>query len=191
VRQRLFLAVDLDDEVRHGLAAHLDAATGGAVLPGRAVPAQNWHITLRFLGSVRAEQLERLLHEIDSEELGDPFRLGFDGLGAFPKASKATVLWLGVDAGADRLAELAEAIEAANVAAGFLQEERPFHPHLTLSRIRPQEDVSDLVASFPRFPLKIDVGHVTLFRSVLGGGGPARYEPLERFELSRRAKGPP
>ncbi|HEX9856425.1 MAG TPA: RNA 2',3'-cyclic phosphodiesterase [Acidimicrobiia bacterium] len=188
MKQRLFLAVELDDEVRHGLAAHLDAATGSGVLPGRPVPAANWHITLRFIGYAFPEQLDRLLHEVDTAELSGPFRIGFGGLGAFPRPSNATVLWLGIEAGAGRLVDLAAAVEAATVGAGFGPEERPFHPHLTLSRIRPHEDVSGVVESFPGFPLKLGVDGVTLFRSILGGATPARYEPVERFPLTSRGQ---
>ncbi len=177
--RRVFLAVDLDDEVRHGLAAHLGS---WSPLPGSSPPPANWHLTLRFLGKVDEPTYETLLAKLDEAELGPSFSLSFGGLGAFPRAARATVLWLGTDAGSDALGGLAAAIEGAVVEAGFMPEERPFHPHLTLSRIRPPQDVQSLIESVPSFPLRQAVDHITVFESILGRG-PAAYVPLEVFEL--------
>ena len=178
---RLFVAVALSDEVRHGLAAHLNDALEGSI-PGRPVPADNWHITLRFLGETNQRELEMLLHGLASALSIAPFVVGFGALGAFPKPTKATVLWLGVERGGDELATLASTAEDAALRAGFTPEERPFHPHLTLSRIRPQRDVTATVESVGRFPLTQMVDEVAVYRSHLGGG-PARYEVVETVGL--------
>lgn len=180
--RRLFLAVDIDEDVRHGLVAHLTAHLGGAELPGSSPPAENWHITLRFLGQVSPTGYDKLLARLDEADLGASFELGFTGLGAFPKAARATVLWLGIGRGAEELTQLAAAAEEAAVSAGSMPEERPYHPHLTLSRIRPQQDVRELLEQVPEFPLVQMVSQLTVFQSHLGGG-PAAYEALERFDL--------
>jgi len=180
--RRIFVAVDLDDDVRYGLAAHLSTALPGDSLPGSSPPPVNWHITLRFLGKMDQVAYEVLLSKLDSTELGRRFDLTFSGFGAFPRASKATVLWLGTGHGSDALDDLAGSVEAAVVEAGFMPEERPFHPHLTLSRIRPPQDVSGLIESMAAVPLTQTVDHITVFESHLGGG-PAIYVPLERFDL--------
>lgn len=179
---RVFLAIALDPEVRHGLAAHLTTNLAGDLLPGRSSSAENWHITLRFVGKVSRTGYEKLLAGLEEAELGSGFDIGFGELGAFPKPSRAAVLWLGVERGTDELSELAGVVEEVTVSAGFMPEERPFHAHLTLSRIRPPQDVRNLIEEVPVFPLKLSVSHVTLFESHLGRG-PAVYSPLERFEL--------
>ena len=187
---RLFVAVPLSDEVRHGLAAHLSDALDGP-MPGRAVPADNWHLTLRFLGKTLQKELEVLLHRLQSGMEIAPFTLGFAGLGAFPRPSRATVLWLAIDQGADELAVVAALVEDAAVDAGFMPEERPFHAHLTLSRIRPHQDVTDAVKSVERFPLTQMVEEVVVYRSHLGGSKPARYEVLERVVMGGVGGGKP
>ena len=108
---RLFLAVALTDEVRHGLAAFLGERV--IRLPGRPTPPDNWHVTLRFLGSTDALQRDRILEFLDEHLVVEPFTLGFAGLGAFPKPSRATVLWLGTGRGSDELAKAAEICEQA------------------------------------------------------------------------------
>ncbi|NNJ48517.1 MAG: hypothetical protein HKP18_11890, partial [Acidimicrobiia bacterium] len=49
-------------------------------------------------------------------------------------------------------------------------------------RIRPPEDVQDVIESMPPFPLRQTVDRITVFESVLGRG-PATYVPLEAFPL--------
>lgn len=178
--ERLFLGVALSDDVRHGLAAFLDAKAG--TLPGKPVPPQNWHLTLRFLGATEEMERDRVLGFLDQHMLTLPFVLGFGELGAFARPSRATVLWLGVNRGTEELTELAAICDEAAQSAGFEAEERPFHPHLTLSRIRPSQDVGRLIETVPPFPLAQTVEHITLFRSALGRGG-ARYEVVEEIEL--------
>ena len=173
---RLFLAVALTDEVRHGLAAFLGERA--IRLPGRPVPPNNWHLTLRFLGSTDALQRDRILAFLDEHLIVQPFTLGFTGLGAFPKPSRATVLWLGVGRGSGDLTAVADVCEQAAVSVGFDPEDRPFHPHLTLSRIRPSVSVEGLIEQVGTFPLKMDVDRVTLYRSHLGRDG-ASYEAID------------
>ena len=178
---RLFVAAPLPDDVRHGLSTLIRRAAPGG-LPGRIVPPANWHFTLRFLGDVDDLGRDRLLKELDVAGLGDPFVVGWGGLGAFPRPGRATVLWIGADRGAADLGRLAADVEEAVVAAGFPQEERPFRSHLTLSRIRPHQDVSRLLETAGSFDLAMTVDRVVVYRSHLGRGG-ARYEEIEEFPL--------
>ena len=178
--ERLFLAVALDDECRHGLAAFLSDET--MRLPGRPTPPGNWHITLRFLGSTTALRRDRILEFLDDHLTVEPFTLAFGTLGAFPKPSKATVLWLATGRGSDELTALATIGEAAAVSAGFEPEDRPFHPHLTLSRIRPPQNLASLIDRVPPFPLTMTVARVTLYRSDPGPGG-VQYTVVDEVPL--------
>jgi 2'-5' RNA ligase len=180
--ERLFLAVTLDDEVRHGLAAFLESELAGRTLPGRPVRPENWHLTLRFLGRSTEEQRDRVLGFVDTRVDGAPFVIGFTGLGAFPRSTRAAVLWLGVGRGSSDLAALAALAEEAAVAAGFEAEDRPFHPHVTLARIRPPQDVSTLIADVADFPKTQEVHALTMFRSHAGPGG-VRYEAVDEVSL--------
>lgn len=180
---RIFVAVALTDEARHGLAAHLDSHLGDTPLPGRPVPPENWHLTLRFCGSLDRVMYEKLLAGLDQSELGDSFRIGFGGLGAFPRPARATVLWLSIERGAEELGVLATMAEDAAVDAGMMPEERPFHAHVTLSRIRPHQQVSPTIEAVPAAEIGMEVDAITVFRSHLGGG-PARYEALDQIPLT-------
>jgi len=182
VGRRLFLAVPLDDDTRAGLLAHLEAHGGGRIPGSHVVPA-NWHITLRFLGRIGDTARERVTGYLAGTLDVAPFRLGFGGLGAFPRPARATVAWLAVRTGRQPLESLFASCEEAARAAGLEPEERPFHPHLTLSRIRPPAAMTGLIDDFPPFPGRLDVERIVLYESRPRGGQPPDYVVIEEMDL--------
>ncbi len=148
-------------------------------VPGKVAPPENWHITIRFLDVVDRVTYERFLSGLASPR-ETAFRVGLDGFGAFPRPAKATVFWAGVGDGAQQLAILNEEAEEAAQAAGLAPEERPFHPHVTLSRIRPPVDVRHLIDEDLALSWRCD--RLIAYRSHLGRGA-ARYEALDSIEL--------
>lgn len=174
--ERLFIAVPLTDQARDKIAAALPP------LPGRRVPPQNWHFTLRFLGDAEQERRDQLAETLRRTRLGRSFSIRFDGLGAFPRAKRARIIWLGVTDGARELVSLAETVESAVRRSDFSAEKRPFKPHLTLSRVEPPRAVADLLSSQPALDVIMPVTEITLVRSSLGAG-PAKYEVVEKFLL--------
>jgi RNA 2',3'-cyclic 3'-phosphodiesterase len=174
--ERLFVAVPLTERARAELVARL------APLPGRAVLPQNWHFTLRFLGDTEKPMRDALVGSLRATKLGPSFTIQFDELGAFPRARRARIIWLGVSDGAQTLVSLAEKVERAARSAGFPADQRSFKPHLTLSRIEPTKSVVELLAEQAPLMVAMPVTEVRLVRSELGSG-PAKYETLEQFLL--------
>jgi RNA 2',3'-cyclic 3'-phosphodiesterase len=177
---RLFVGVAISDEVREELGEYL-RSTFGERVPGRAVALAQWHLTLRFLGDTDAEQHRRIVEGLRAIP-GSPFDLSFGGLGAFPRAARASVLWVGVEDGARELRALAAGAEEAARRAGFAAEEKPYSPHLTISRVNPPRDLRNEIQAAPAFGGRMRVDSFILYRSHLGGG-PARYERMEVFPL--------
>jgi len=172
---RLFLAAPLPADIRFVLSERIAEMP----IPGRIAPPENWHITLRFLDTVDRVTYERFLNALDpiSETA---FPVAFDGFGAFPNPRKATVFWAAIGRGESQLAMLNEEAEEAALAAGLSPEERPFHSHLTLSRIRPPVDVRDLLDEELVFSWRCE--RLIVYRSHLGRGG-AHYEPIDSIDL--------
>lgn len=169
---RVFAAVVPPVEIR----AALDDRLAGRAIPGRPVPPPNWHITLRFVGKVEAVAYERWLGEMDTAPVPDPFTIALSGLGAFPRPARATVLWVGVES--ERLPELAGSVDRAAEGAGLGREERPFRPHLTISRVRPPADVRTLLDADDGWRLRFRVKE---FHIMAAAG--QRYRIYETFSL--------
>jgi 2'-5' RNA ligase len=177
-----FLAIDLTDDDRHALSAVLAEASPGHPLPGRRPPTRNWHITLRFIGECDDADADRLAHEVASDLSATPGRVFVSGLGAFPRASRAGVLYAAIDDHEGLLAHLAGVCETAARDVGFEPEERPFVPHLTLSRLRPPDDLRRQIDAFAPFRVPVNVSAITLFRSIPSRSGIA-YTPIHTIDL--------
>jgi RNA 2',3'-cyclic 3'-phosphodiesterase len=173
---RIFAAAPLPPEIKLALSDRVSKLD----IPGKLVPPENWHITLRFLGSVDQVVFERLLGRVAETTLPRPFSIRLRGISGFPTPRKATVVWVDLDEDSHSLVDLSEIIEDAAQSAGVAPEERPFRPHLTLARVRPQSDISHLLEQ--QIDLEWIVSEIVIFRSHLGKGG-ARYEVLETFAL--------
>jgi RNA 2',3'-cyclic 3'-phosphodiesterase len=175
---RIFVAAGFAPEVRLAVSDWV-AAVGP---PGAVVPPENLHLTFRFLGDIDETAFDRLAGGLDQARFPGPFHIRLGGLGAFPNPKKATVLWVGFEEGVDELSaihlQVAEVCEEAGVDA----DERPFRPHLTVSRIRPPADVRPLVDSTDPLGVRSTIDEIVVLRSHLGQGSP-RYELIERFPL--------
>lgn len=177
----MFVAVPLDDDTRHALAARLTEEVGDD-LPGRPVAPENWHLTLRFLGEVEDPVVDRIVAALDTAPLGVPFPVRWGGLGAFPSARRAQVVWVGLSAGEEAMARLAVSVDEALQAAGIERSDRPFRPHLTVSRLRPTGSVDHALEKVDDLAIRMEVDRVTLFESRLRRGG-AQYGVIEEFPL--------
>ena len=174
---RFFIALPLSAEERTAV----DGWRAGLDLPGRPVPPDKLHVTLRFVGKADPPGRDRIAAELDQADLGGPFSFRVGGVGGFPKIRKATVAWAALENDGGGAARLAEAVEEAVAAAGFGAEERPFRGYLTLARIRPPGDLRR-AAALPPARIPVRAAEAVFYRSRIGSG-PAVYEPLERFPL--------
>ena len=177
---RLFAAVEIPEEVL--------AALAGAMAPlrerfpkARWVPVQNQHVTVKFLGSTYPRLVEWVPETISGVAgRHEPFATRVEGLGAFPRARTARVLWAGLEDDAGRLERLATDLEQA-FAREFAPEKRVFTPHLTIARFDPPVGLEPLEVAFESEPFEI--GRIVLVRSHLRRPAPV-YEPIGMFPLA-------
>ena len=134
---RAFIAVEIPTGIHQAIekqASPIRAALNASLV--RWVPAENIHLTLKFLGDVSPANVE-LLEQMLSVEVSQhrAFEIGFGGLGAFPNPKRPRVIWIGIQAPAG-LEALQHGIEAATATLGYPDEQRPFSPHLTIGRVK-------------------------------------------------------
>ncbi len=189
---RLFVAIELAADVKralHATIASLRAAIGGDSL--RWVRVEGIHVTLKFLGAVSTARVEAIDAALRNATCGAaPFALQPQGIGSFGGSHGLRVAWLGLVGETERLASLADRVEAALQPIGFERERRPFAAHLTLGRVRegalPDERsrVHRLLAGMSTSELPaFRVEHVSLMRSTPSRGG-ATYDSLSTYPLS-------
>jgi len=193
---RIFIGIDLDDAIRTRIATFLDGVRGFAP-DVRWVSVESLHITLKFIGEQKAEQVEAIrqrLRHIESSTI----EVRFAGHGFFPTARAPRVFWIGIESG-PQLGRLARDIDAATVELGIPREERAFSPHLTLARgsgssgspkwrkgDRPNSEFAVLDKRLGAMPA-IDFGTMTarefiLYQSQLSAKG-SKYTKLQCFAL--------
>lgn len=183
---RLFVAVNLPDAVRER-AWRASAPLRDRAFPVRWVGEEGLHLTLRFLGSVEREGASDVSAALEGAARGiGPLELRLGGVGAFPSLRDPRVLWLGVE-GPPGLAALREAVEGAVAALGFGREEREFHPHVTLGRVRRgarRGALEGLAAAAGRVrpDAACTIDSVELMESETGPGG-ARYTVVSSHRL--------
>jgi 2'-5' RNA ligase len=128
---RLFIALDIDDEIRGRIGRFVEGVSGFAP-EARWVRPESLHVTLKFIGEqpgAKVEEINLALGTIVASE----FTLQFRGHGFFPTAKAARVFWVGIEAEPE-LAALATAVDRETARLGIPKEERVFSPHLTLAR---------------------------------------------------------
>ena len=183
---RLFVALDVPAQVREKLA-ELSARLKKTCLSARWVRLESVHITLKFIGEVSLETVEKIREALGSLPQFPSIVLRFAGLGFFPSARRPRVFWAGVEAD-PQLAALAGAIEAKLDPLGISPEERDFHPHLTLARFDSPQGTQALVAAVEALGAP-EFGSETfhefhVYQSVLKRSG-AEYTRLVTYPLQR------
>jgi 2'-5' RNA ligase len=133
---RVFLAVELSSGIRENLFS-LQQELKKTLPPVNWVRPESIHLTVKFLGYVEPSRISQLLLALEPIGTTQPgFSIEVQGVGVFPQIKHPRILWVGVTGKTHALQELVLEIEAALEPLGFPPEEKPYHPHLTLARIK-------------------------------------------------------
>jgi len=181
---RLFLAINLPEDVKKRLEDVSRELPGSCKC--KLVEEGNKHLTLKFLGEVDDGKAEEVIKALGTVKL-KPFECSVKGVGVFPNEKFVRVVWAGVDEkkGGDEMKELYKAVDAALADFGFKDDKR-FHAHATLARVRFVEDRQGLAEFLKRHADEefgeFEVKSFELMQSTLGRGGP-EYSVVKGFEL--------
>ena len=176
---RLFVGIELPPDLRRCVAMLAGAGIQGA----RWVPAENYHLTLRFIGEAPRYLAEEIDHALAALK-APTFTLTLAGVGTFGKAGRSQSLWLGAER-SEPLERLQGKIETTLQRCGLEPERRRFLPHVSLARLDNGSEVK--VAAFVQahnlFRAEpVAVEHFTLFSSLLGKDQ-AVYSPEVEYRL--------
>ena len=185
---RTFVALEISEATRRRTLQLIEQLRR-AQADVRWVDGDNLHVTLKFLGDVDQTALADVCRAVgQASALVPPFEMEVRGAGAYPNLDRPRIIWLGVGQGHEQVSQLFQHIDTALSDIGFAPEQRKFHPHVTLGRIRRAwkgvADLADLIrkrADFEAGTTAID--RVTVFTSQLGRDGP-RYEAIGHLPLA-------
>jgi RNA 2',3'-cyclic 3'-phosphodiesterase len=178
---RLFIGIPLEASV----VSELAAVTARLKSPNdclRWSAESGWHITLQFLGSTRDGQYDCVrsgLHRIRWA----PFEVQIEPPGFFDRSG---VFFAGVRLSPE-LTGLQQQVVAATKPCGFVPEDRPYHPHITLAREKRGRHYLRQLKAKLKGEMQFSASTVKeflLYESFAGPGG-SRYEVRDRFPLSR------
>ncbi len=165
---RLFVAVDVSEEVRRLLWDISRDLRKRLSVRGNWVPKENYHITLMFIGERPEEEVHRISTLLGGIE-ARPFKLHLSSVGRFG----SRVLWVGVEE-SEELQFLAKSVNTL-LGGDFSR----FHPHITLARIKSRYwDLPSL--EIPAVEWTVD--RFVLYQSLLSPAGPT-YVPVAHFPL--------
>jgi 2'-5' RNA ligase len=186
---RVFIGIGLPPVCRRAISEAISRLRGKR-LPVSWVPEPNLHVTLKFLGRIdpgREVEIGSLLEQVAGNFR--PFEITVAEAGGFPTLRAPRVLWVGIREQLELVGKLQENIENALSGAGFPREERRFHPHVTVGRVRDRlppgwgEEYAK-VLSGKTFGI-VGVGSFRFYESRLSPKG-AEYHVLRDLKLSRK-----
>jgi len=184
---RIFCAVELPQSARRLVLEHI-ARLKEKVPQAKASWARdaNLHLTLKFLGEIPTPSVADFSKAVSrTVSAVQPFSIRFEQTGVFPTHGQPRVLWIGVNDLSAKLTELHARLEEESAPAGFAKETRPFHPHLTVARLRQADKARALANAHQQMefdPLEVDVAELLVIRSELSSEG-SKYTVVSRHAL--------
>jgi RNA 2',3'-cyclic 3'-phosphodiesterase len=172
---RAFIAVEINEQTKQkisGLISHLKKS--GADV--KWITENQMHLTLKFLGDIDERDVQKISDALsDIADNFNSFTINFSKIGAFPDMDRPSIIWLGIDKGAESLKTLSEKIETALKKLRLKQENREFKPHLTLARIKSPKNMQNLLKLVKEIDAKSwdgsQISSLTLFQSALNPKG--------------------
>lgn len=149
---------------------------------------ENLHVTLKYIGEVDRSLIRHLHKAVETATAKHkPFLFMCAGLGAFPGGDCPRILHVPVTENAEKIEALASDIEEALAEIGFAEAAQPFHPWVTLGRVKTRSeriDLRDVMEALQGLKLgATEVRDVVLYESLLTPKG-AQYRVLSRVHLA-------
>ena len=142
---RIFIALPLPAELKQKMArTQSELRDAGAEVKWDS--PEKFHITLKFLGDADSEVIPKLADALQKSIGGLPaFDVTYDGVGGFPDIIRPRVLWIGTKA-SDGVSRLQHLVDETCATLGFPRDDRQFHAHITLGRVKGNRHLDGLTA---------------------------------------------
>ncbi|MDP3901563.1 MAG: RNA 2',3'-cyclic phosphodiesterase [bacterium] len=140
MRKRLFVAVNLPDDIKSAISRQIDDWRPLFSNEIRFMPADNWHLTITFLDYQEDEYIPAIVGAMEEvAETSLSADINFTSFAYGPTEKRPRMIWLMGDEMADRwLGDIKNKLEVALIGRGvmFNQERKPPKTHITLARFQ-------------------------------------------------------
>jgi RNA 2',3'-cyclic 3'-phosphodiesterase len=177
---RTFIALKIPEPVKKDISCFQNKLKSQFSKQIKWVEPENIHLTLKFIGEIKPEQIESINTVIQSCITNiKPFPISFDGAGAFPNLQYPKILWIDLKDGREKIIQLMISLNEKLADIGFEFETRDLSPHLTIGRVK--APVSNL--HFPPFTSdSFEINNIYLIKSELTRNKPI-YTDIKEFLL--------
>ena len=145
-----------------------------------------FHATIKFLGNVEESMLQQVISITESILRNiSKFDVSFQSLGCFPNKKHPRVIWIGSENNDGKLQGIKDMLDKALVSYGFEIEDRAFHPHITLGRVKGLRGLNNLTPMLENLtfePHKASINEILIMKSTLKPEG-SIYSVLKSFKL--------
>lgn len=179
---RAFIAVTLDEETKDELAKIQETLRKELGSEVRWTRPQATHLTLKFLGNIKTDDLPGVYEAASRAAYRKPFLFSLGGIGGFPSISSPRVIWIGVKRGREEMETLAGDLETELSKVGYPREKRKFSPHLTLGRVKKPLKLHLQFNQLPVTSYQLPATKIEVIKSDLRPDG-AVYSCLKEFHF--------
>lgn len=167
---RTFLSVPIPNKV-HSLRDKLQNTVNTHGSKISWIRKGNIHLTLKFIGDVPEDDVEKISHTIKDIITSTPsMEFDISGTGCFPKKSRPRILWLGINGDLTPLQDLVRNINETLDPLGYPKEDHDYVPHLTLARVKYPQKHTPNISTFLHTeyePIKLHINKIHFMRSEL------------------------
>ena len=175
---RTFIAIDFPDEIVKEVA-RLQSLISKIKFTGKLTELENLHLTLKFLGEIDKEKLEKVRYALQKIKFS-AFEAQLANTGIFCHRGKPSIVWIKV--GGKGIFDLQSKIDESMAECKFEKEKR-FMSHVTIARIKyvkAKKEFKEKILKMSVKNLKFEVNKFKLIKSKLESQGPL-YETIEEY----------
>lgn len=179
---RSFIAVPTIREIQNKIAA-IQAELISSAADVKWESSDKFHITLKFLGEVETSTLEIISATVmDIIHRFPPLEICYESLGVFPNFNNPRIVWMGARKN-QNISNLQAQVEDACEQCGIPKEERAFHPHITLGRVKGSRNIvrlTEAIKSCNFDPMETTCSEIVLMKSDIRPSG-SLYTKVHSF----------
>jgi len=175
---RTFIAIEISEEIKKKIAQIQERIKQTNSLKGKWVSIDNIHLTLKFLGDTRLNNIEKIKNKIkDCFEGEKSINCILANIGTFPNERFTRVIWAGIKNGDIQIIKLSKKLDKSLRQLGFKKEKRDFKAHITICRPKQILNHGQFTSTLEEInqnfqPQEFTINRITFFESTLTPQGP-------------------